>query len=79
MTRPGRAPDYRLREEHKITQGTDVITLPQGTWVRPVEWKYVPKHLMEHYNFKWANQTTEVACYTRFGFHVIPRSKVEVG
>jgi hypothetical protein len=75
--KPGRAPNYRLTEAHEVRMGQDYVTLPQGAWVRPVEACYLPKHITESDDFRWFNPEMKVYCYTRFGFHPIPRDKVE--
>lgn len=76
-----RAPNYRLRENHEITLrfglNTDKFIFEQGTFVRPVERRNLAKHLLEDREIMHMNDETHVACYTRFGMHVIPRSKLE--
>lgn len=77
----GRSPNFRLRQPHEIqlkfgTGTVDRVMLSQGTFVRPVENHYLPKHLFEDYQFKYMGKE-EVACYTRYGFHAIPKEKLE--
>lgn len=83
--RPGRAPNYRLREAHTIRLQfglqTDTVELPQGTFVCPIERCYLPKDLSkgltDSWEYKSMKDATDVVCYTRYRFHVIPRSKIE--
>lgn len=73
----GRAPNYRLKVEHQIRVGQDALTLPQGAWLRPVEFLYLPHHLRNASEYIWMDQEKNVACYTKYGFHIIPRDKLE--
>lgn len=77
----GRAPNYRLRDPHTVTLkyglANDTHTFPEGTFVRPVERKYLPVHLLELVEYRYMNEETHVACHTQYGFHLIPRVKLE--
>ena len=73
----------------------DARTLPQGSFVRPLELHYVPKHCLAerensfwtHVPDSWGGQKirksfdplTEVFCYTRYGIITIPRQFIRVG
>lgn len=68
-----KTPNYVLQEDHSFNQGTqDVRTLPAGTFVRPIEFRYLPRHITDK------NQEYErsVYCYTRYGIISIPRHKI---
>lgn len=67
-----RTPNYQLSEDYTYFVGAmDTRTLPQGTFVRPIELTYVPKHITE--GNKIFSKDTEVYCYTRYGILAIPR------
>lgn len=74
----GRAPNYIITEEHTYSLGvSDYRTLPAGTFVRPLELHYVPKHIIEdkaHLDF---NKVTQIYCYCRFGIVAIPRKIIK--
>ncbi len=77
----GRTPNYRLKYDHVYRVGTSwssqSITLPKGTWVRPIETPYVPKHILEDERWKDSNLTINVFCYTPKGFCLIDRKDIE--
>lgn len=70
----GRAPNYQITESHTCHSGpTDTITLPEGSFVRPIELHYVPKHVIEDPQNRYFNKTTEIFCYCHYGILPIPR------
>lgn len=67
-------PNYVLMEEYNINIDThDIKTLPQGTFVRPIEYRYVPKHVLDHPLWKWFNAEREVFVYCRLGIIAVPK------
>ena len=70
-----KTPNYVLDEDFSIPYGHhDVKVLPAGTFVRPIETCYVPKHIKDEN--KWFNEKTDCYCYTRIGIIVIPKKYV---
>lgn len=68
-----RTPNYVLSEAHYHHVGPmDARTLPAGTFVRPIELCYVPKHVTEA-NREF-DKEKEVYCYCRYGILPIPKS-----
>lgn len=47
-------------------------TLMAGTFVCPIEFRWVPKHVKEDLKWKFFDNSTEVFCYCSHGFVVIP-------
>jgi hypothetical protein len=70
-------PNFAVKEEVKISMGLyDHITLEAGTFVRPIELKYIPKHVIEDKRWSHFNNEKEVFCYTPKGILPIDRTKV---
>ncbi len=73
----GRTPNYIISEAHSYHVGsTDTRTLEAGTFVRPIELPYVPKHVTENPQNRCFNKETDIYCYCRFGIIPIPRKIV---
>lgn len=67
-------PDYVLVSEHRYKSGSaEAAILPEGTFVRPIDLKYVPKHVVEADLWRYFNSDKEVFCYTRLGIIAIPK------
>lgn len=72
-----KTPNYALKEEYSIVYDIhDVKVLPKGTFVRPVQYEYIPKHVIENPMWRFFNKEREVFCYTRYGFAAIPLSSL---
>jgi hypothetical protein len=54
----------------------DHKTVPKGSFVTPVSFEYVPKHVKDDIYWKPFRKETEVFCYTRYGFIKIEKSKL---
>lgn len=66
-------PNFMTREEHKIYGNMlSEKILPKGSFVRPIEPKYLPSHITETGTFKWFNPDKEVFVYCAFGIICIP-------
>lgn len=72
-----RTPDFVLKVAHSYGTSPDQRTLPAGTFVRPLELHYVPKHCISNPENKWFNSETEVFCYTRYGIVVIRKDNIK--
>jgi hypothetical protein len=67
-------PDYVLTEDHTmLTMSWDKKVVPAGTFVRPIEYAYVPKHVKDQPLNKLYDNNTEVFCYTPMGIILLPR------
>lgn len=71
-----RTVNYMLTQE--VTVSNDWATkemkvLPSGSFVSPVHFKYVPKHVLDNPKNKGFNENTEVFCYTKYGFVIVPK------
>lgn len=70
-----KTPNYVLTQDFVAIFGVqDQKILPAGSFVKPVEFTYVPKHVIEGPYGKSFNKRTDVFCYTRIGFISIPRA-----
>jgi hypothetical protein len=67
-------PNFVLMSEYRPYMGSssDPVVLPAGAFVRPIDLKYVPKHVIEDRRWSSFNEKTEVFCYTRVGIIPIP-------
>lgn len=59
-----------------INHRGEKITLPAGSYVKPVSPQYVPKHITENSQWAFFNSTLETFVYCRFGFVVIYKSQL---
>lgn len=67
-----RTPDYRLNAEWSYNANSFTsFTLPAGTFVRPIEKKYVPKHVLEDTRWRYSS-SSDIYCYCRYGIVPIP-------
>lgn len=72
-------PDYVLTEDHNVTyNSTEGKILLAGSFVRPIEIQYVPKHITDSAFGRWFNKNTEIYCYTRYGIVPIPRNILRI-
>jgi len=66
-------PNYALIQDVMCENGgADPKRLPAGSYVRPIEFKYVPKHITSQHRF--FDEETSVFCYTRYGIIPIARN-----
>lgn len=57
--------------------GSESITIPQGTFVKPIEFCYVPKHVRDDmFNHNVYNKDTHIYCYSSYGMYPILRTKI---
>lgn len=72
-----KTPDYITTAEHQVRSGTsDTRTLPAGSFVRPVSYQYVPKHVQEDPQWRYCDKDTYVFVYCRWGFIMIPKTGI---
>lgn len=72
-----RTPDYVLTEDVYYKANTyDEKQIPAGSFVRPIELSYVPKHIIEDTRWRWFNKDLEVFCYTHYGILPIAKDKM---
>lgn len=69
-----KTPDYIITEEHTHRIGPlDERILPKGSFVRPIQYCYLPAHVKNDSQWKDINLDTHVFCYTHFGIIAIER------
>ena len=70
-------PNYITNTDVRITINiTESVTVPAGTWVKPVEYYYVPKHIKDIPWWKHLNTEERVFTYSHYGFLPIPRKHI---
>lgn len=68
-------PNYVLTESYSYSAGSsnhDSKTLAAGSFVRPIDPRYVPKHVLDNPKYVWFNKNTEVFVYCKYGIIVVP-------
>lgn len=77
-----KTPNYVLIEDVQVNLGVasggwnmpaDYKVLPAGSFVRPINYDYVPKHVLEDPKWKNFNSEKEIFCYTKLGFIAIEK------
>lgn len=72
-----KSPNYVLSSDCHFSSGNfDSKVLYAGTFVRPIELKYVPQHVLDNPLWKGFNKDKEVFVYTRYGIIPVPKSSV---
>lgn len=73
----GRAPDYALMEDFTYKVGLwESKVMPAGTFLRPVELCYVPKHVVDDSRWSRYDKINDIFCYSSYGFIPIPRKLI---
>lgn len=73
-----RTPNYRLNSSVRITYSThDTKIIEAGTFVRPIQLEYVPKHVTENPLWKGFDKEKDVFCYCSIGIISIPKKYVQ--
>lgn len=72
-----KTPDYVIMEDALFNFGWhDTLTIPKGTFARPIQYHYLPKHVQEDHRFKGYSLERFVFCYTIYG--VIPIERINL-
>lgn len=70
-------PDYQTTEDIVITKDMwDQKIMPKGTFVRPISYCYVPKHIIDLPDNRWFQETLETFAYTPMGIKLLPLIKI---
>ena len=74
-----KTPNYALTEAYSCTSnnGGDYKVLDAGTFVRPIELRYVPKHVVEDHRWRYFNPAEQIFCFTSIGIVPIPRDRIQ--
>lgn len=72
-----RTPNFRLNNSFTWFLGQDSRTLEKFSFVRPIEYRYVPQHVIENKQWCHYNQDEYVFVYTKLGFVLVPKRYVE--
>ena len=69
-----KTPNYVITDDHKVGWSMDAITIPKGTFVKPIAAVSLPGHLKE--GVEWATYKDKLEYYTyaysSYGIHVYP-------
>lgn len=66
-----KTPDYVLQSDFHMRSGNgDPIVLLAGSFVRPLDLRWVPPHIKDDERNRYFNKDTQIYCYTSFG--IIP-------
>lgn len=69
-----KTPDFVLDREFVVYSGPhDKKILEAGSFVRPISYQWIPKHIKDDPKYAWYNDKKEVFCYTRYGIICIFR------
>jgi hypothetical protein len=70
-----KTPNYCLTEDCHIPSNDrgDGKVLEAGTWVRPIDPYYIPKHVKEDDRWPFFDENTQIFCYTRYGIVPLPK------
>lgn len=67
-------PDYVLDQEYNIDLGLfKNIVLPAGSFVKPIDTIWLPKHILEGTDYRFFDPRVEVFCYCRYGIQLFPK------
>lgn len=67
-------PEYRTIEDCMVfVDGKESKKLLKGSFVKPIEFCYIPQHIKDRPGVKRYNTQTDVYCYTQFGLVSVPR------
>lgn len=67
--------EYILKEAYSFGPLNDQRTLPSGSFVKPMNIAYVPKHCLKDNQFNYHPETDQF-CFTRYGFIPIPKKLI---
>jgi hypothetical protein len=72
-----RTPNWVMKDSYTYSVGTmDTRTISAGSFVRPVEHCYVPKHVLEDKRWNHYNSEKHIFIYHRYGFVMVPKDSV---
>lgn len=72
-----RTPNYCLNQEFVYNWDIhDKKSLPNGSFVRPIELCYIPQHILDIPRNKSFDPEKEIYCYTRYGIMAIPKHMI---
>ncbi len=62
-------PTYITNEDFPIAQNK---VLPVGSFVKPIDEYWLPKHIKDKPEHIWINRDKEIYCYCHFGIVILP-------
>lgn len=70
-------PNYVTIEEHRLYFGIQSDkTMPAGSFVRPIDDRYLPEHIKQAREYQWYDPEREVFVYSHYGIVCIPKAKI---
>jgi hypothetical protein len=74
-----KTPNYQIEEDHRVVTNPgsyETKLVPKYTFVRPIDYYYVPRHIKEDERYRYFNPETEIFCYCPLGIHPFPKKIV---
>lgn len=72
-----RTPNHALKEDYHFGPLNDKRTLPRGSYVKVIEDRNLPKHILDSSDYKWLDPSLKAWCYTRYGIVAVDRNLLE--
>ena len=69
-------PDYITIQEIKCGDWSSSVTIPVGTFVKPIEAWNLPRHIKVSDDFKRYNKETHIYVYCSYGFFCVERDAI---
>lgn len=71
-----KTPNYMLSEAIEFYYNSKSVKLEPGTFIRPIEKSYLPKHVFSDERWKGYRMEKYTFCYTRLGIIPIETAKI---
>lgn len=72
-----KTPDYVLDSDcEMVDEFWNKKTIPAGTFVKPIDFYYVPKHVREMPLNRYYDKDKETFCYCSYGIVLLPKNKI---
>jgi hypothetical protein len=70
-----KTPEYVTKEpwSYKKSFNTEPVNFPAGSFMKPIDPYYLPKHVLDSDEYRWSNKNTETFAYTRIGIIPVPK------
>lgn len=71
-----KVPEFITTEDYKFGPLNDERVLPKGSFIKPIDVYYLPKHCYNYPTTMYYNKDRDVFIYCRFGIITIPKKLV---
>lgn len=77
MTLP-RTPNFRTTSDYSLTTGPyESKNIPGGSYVRPINTRWVPQHVLDDERWKHYHNSRYIFCHTKYGTYPLPVTILE--